>query len=162
MEDDTLSKKDYFSKDELKVLNNVVLIEGPNDSGKSILLNCIALACYGLKFGETDNKKVNEELYPKLEWLANTDHTYSNIEFDLEITNDGEDEKLKLSSKKILSSKQIDVYLNDTPITFETFKSLFNLIYDIPSNPTKRLTELLNESMSRLGDIHSTILQFDE
>ena len=63
IEDDGIEKKKIPNNPDLETLENIVFIEGPNDCGKSTLLNVIALSFYGKKFSRkyksTMSAKIN-------------------------------------------------------------------------------------------------------
>lgn len=125
-----------------KKLPNLVYIEGPNSSGKSTLLNIIALGFYGNK-----SKKINTTLINRIKSLIDSDH--QQISFNFVINS--------LDKKVILRSLKNDLNLNEIileesingskfrTLSFERFESKYNLIYDIPNNPTERLYDLLDE-----------------
>jgi len=123
-------------------LSNMVLIEGPNSSGKSTLLNIIALGLFGTK-----NPRINPTLQSKMHSLLDPNH--QKLRFSFQIAS--ENEKLILKSEKAdLEGNEITVKESTDgkayrPLSFESFEKKYNLIYDIPSNPTERLPELLKE-----------------
>ena len=129
-----------------KELADIVYIKGPNSSGKSTLLNFIALGFYGLKLRE---QELNSALREKLENLINSSH--QKIKFNIEIENKSLSTKI-ISKKPDLNSKNFNVKLiqnrKEKPLTQEMFQKEFKLIYDIPNNPLKRLQELLIEIKS--------------
>lgn len=121
-------------------LENITYIEGPNSSGKSTLLNIIALGFYGEK-----KDSLNVALKDKLRGLVNSHH--QNLTFSLEISN--KDGSLKLISEKTNPNKpdiivrEISKEKGERKISRETFEREYNLIYDIPDNPTERLNQLI-------------------
>ena len=124
-------------------LSDVVYIEGPNDSGKSTLLNMIALGFFGLKLKEDE---ISPALREKLENLYRSKH--QEIIFNIEIQNKSLSttlisEKLNFKNKDFVVKKI--VHKKEYPISPEQFKKEYKLIYDIPINPLRRLPELLNE-----------------
>lgn len=139
-----------------KEIKNLVLIEGPNSSGKSTLLNMIALSFYGNK----DNN-VSQSLKEKMLSLLDTSHQKVNfkINIDNEITND------QILIEKNADSNDITIYdsksKNKTPISENTINSNFKLIYDIPENPFKRLNELLSDLKNEHIMLTSKIRQLE-
>lgn len=136
------NKKQVFVPDKIPPeLPNLVYIEGPNSSGKSTLLNIIALSMYGNK-----SKKINDILKKKMSSLL--DSEYQDLAFIVKIEN--KDMSLKIVSRKEKGSKEINVYESvngegEKPLSPEKFEDKYNLIYDIPNNPTERLRELTRE-----------------
>lgn len=124
-------------------LNNMVLIEGKNSSGKSTLLNIIAMGLFGTK-----STKINPALQGKMNSLLNSNH--QKLKFSLRITSENdaiilESEKADLEENDLIVKESIDGGKKFNPIIFEKFDKKYNLIYDIPNNPTERLPELLKE-----------------
>ncbi|MGC9777786.1 MAG: AAA family ATPase [Candidatus Heimdallarchaeota archaeon] len=142
-----------------KQMPNLVYIEGPNSSGKSTLLNIIALGLYGLK---KDN--MAPALKHKLKSLI--DESYQELTFDINIRN--KDGSLIIKSVKKDANKPFIVHeiINGKKKTlpYDRFTREYNLIYDIPENPTDRLNqltlsikELQNEKHNRLRLLRSRI-----
>ncbi len=132
-------------------LPNIALIEGPNSSGKSFLLNILALSMYGL-----ENKKINPALLNKMNALM--DSQYQKLSFEVNITN--KNDNLRIISKK-KNPEMPEIFLfesrngeKEKPLSSENFKNKYNLIYDIPDRPTdklKQLTEEIREEQQRYG-----------
>jgi len=123
-------------------LPNLVYIEGPNSSGKSTLLNIIALGLFGMK-----SNRINPVLIGKIGSLLNSD--YQQLKFSIQITSESENlilraEKPDLNRTEIIVKESTDGQTYK-PLSFENFERKYNLIYDIPSNPAKRLPDLLIE-----------------
>jgi exonuclease SbcC len=120
----------------------VVCIEGPNSSGKSTLLNIIALGLFGTK-----SSRINPILQSKMHSLLDSSH--QKLKFSFEIISG--DKNLSLKSEKAdLDGTEIVVKESTggkpyKPLSFENFEKGYNLVYDIPNNPTERLSELLKE-----------------
>jgi len=123
-------------------LKNVIVIEGPNSSGKSTLLNIIALGLLGTK-----SSRINPTLQSKMSSLLDLNH--QKIKFSFQITLDHEklilkSEKNDIDGTEFIVKESIDGKTFH-PLSFESFEKKYNLIYDIPNNPTERLPELLKE-----------------
>jgi len=120
-------------------LKNITYIEGPNSSGKSTLLNILALGFYGLK-----NKKMNPALHDKLNSLISSSH--QKLKFCVKITN--KDGSISLIAEKPDIDKS-DIVIKEISdkgkksFSRETFEKKYNLIYDIPDNPTERLSQMI-------------------
>ncbi len=122
-------------------LNNLIYIEGPNSSGKSTLLHILALSLYGLK-----NKKTHPALYKKMNNLINAKH--QKLKYKVKITS--ADNSLEIVSEKAdLEKPEIIVREisngKKSILSPELFERKYNLIYDIPDNPTERLNQLTHE-----------------
>lgn len=123
-------------------LANVVVIEGPNSTGKSTLLNIIALGLFGMK-----SSRINFILKSKLDSLLDLNH--QRITFSFKIVSKNEkitlkSEKADINGNEIIVEESVDGK-KFKPLSFENFQRKYNLIYDIPNNPTERLPELLEE-----------------
>jgi exonuclease SbcC len=124
-----------------KQLENLAYIEGPNSCGKSTLLNILALGFHGLK-----KEHINPALRNKMNDLLNSNH--QRLKFSFQITD--KDGKLLLSSSKnSFDQKEIVVkeYVDgrENTLVADAFHRKYNLIYDIPDNPTDRLNQLVYE-----------------
>lgn len=142
--DQVETKITYSIYDKLCAIDNICLIEGPNNTGKSTLLHIIAMSLYALELGKG---KIPKELLSKIEWLSNST-SKTHIQFELSMSIDN----LEFKAKKLLNSKQIERTINNNPIVFEDFKNQFDLIYDIPTNPITRLDEILRSTKSIISD----------
>ena len=122
-------------------LPNLVNIEAQNSSGKSTLLNLIALGFFGNK-----NKKLHPSLLKKINSLMDSNH--QSVIFQIKVTN--VDSTLEIISEKKDADK-IDIVVHEISdgkrilLTPESFDKKYNLIYDIPDNPTERLSKLTYE-----------------
>ncbi len=131
-------KRQFRPNPVLQNLPNLAYIEGPNSSGKSTLLHILALSCHGLK-----NKRIKKSLQEKMENLINSEH--QEIKFKITITN--KDAQTEFTAeKKNFKDKEIVLRNNmNQIISYNDFERDYNLIYDIPEDPTKRLKELTHE-----------------
>jgi len=125
-----------------KQLGNAVIIEGPNSIGKSTLLNIIALGFHGAR-----NSRINPKLQSKMNAL--TDSDYQKLKFSFQITSENNDLTVKCekpnSDRDEIIVKEGSAGNELKVISPENLERKYNLIYDIPDNPTERLNELLKE-----------------
>jgi DNA repair protein SbcC/Rad50 len=131
--------------------DNLVLVEGPNASGKSTLLNIIALGLFGMK-----NKEIPKSLHMKMASLLNTD--YNKLTFSMKITNHDGSLTL-LSEKNDPNNNEIKLYEiiqgQKKSLGPDLFERRYNLIYDIPIDPTNRLvylTHVIRDTQVRYGN----------
>lgn len=144
--------KQIFKPTIPRILPNVALIEGPNSSGKSFLLNILALSMYGL-----ENEKINSALRNKMKALM--DSQYQQLIFEVNIANENENIRI-ISKKKKPEMPEIFLFESrngkkEKPLSYENFKNKYNLIYDIPDRPTEKLnqlTEEIREEQQRYGN----------
>jgi exonuclease SbcC len=135
-------------------------VQGPNSSGKSTLLNLLALAFFGLNLS---NEDLNPDLKERIEALINSNH--QNVKFKIEVENDllgvkFVSEKKKLDSESIVV-RQIKDGIN-IPINADAFKREYKLIYDIPNDPLGRLPLLLYTLRDQQKDIGADIANYRE
>lgn len=121
-------------------LPNLVYIEAPNSSGKSTLLNILALGFHGLK-----RSNLNDALKNRMKALVDSSH--QKLTFRIQVTNEGG--SLELTSARDAPDGEIIVRETfngkTTLLTPEAFHRKYNLIYDVPDNPTERLNQLVFE-----------------
>ena len=136
-----------------KKIPNIVYIEGPNSSGKSTLLNIVALGLFGLK---------KENMAPALKHKLNSllDDSYQKLTFNIKIQN--KDGSLKvISTKKDPLKPFIVEEIKDgqkpVKLPYDRFAREYNLIYDIPENPIDRLNQLTFSIKEMQSDKHSRL-----
>ena len=152
--DTSKGKISYEIDDRLRYLEDISLIEAPNDFGKSTLLHCIALGCFGDK--DTIRKSIEDPgLLDKIDMLYKGSHT--DVEF--EITFNAHD--TEFTARKRLGSPQISRILNGNPLTYEEFKNKFNIIYQIPSDPVNRLNGIIKDVTNGVNDISNSLAIHD-
>ncbi len=148
----------YIPKDIPNELPILAYVQGPNSTGKSTLLNILALSFFGQNLPE---EELNPELRNRIQTLINSDHQA--IKFKIEIDNKKLGVKL-ISEKFDLEKKQIilkDVTMNgETFISEDSFKREYKLIYDIPNNPLERLPLLLHALKNQQKDVSIDIERF--
>lgn len=145
----------YEIQNDLRFLDNLSLIEAPNDFGKSTLLHCIALSCYGDNPYFQDRIK-DSGLLDKMNMLYNNPRV--KLEFDITIEAHGK----HFNAKKSLNSKQITRTLDGNPTSFEFFKEKFDIIYQIPSNPVHRLKGIIKDVTKSVNDYTDIIKGHDD
>lgn len=138
-----------------KSLDNLVYIKAANSSGKSTFLNILAIGLYGLK-----NPNIDPSLLKKMNGLVDSSH--QTLEARILIQNrKGQPELVstihdgKYEVKKIENGKE-------KLILPDRFEREYNLIYDIPQNPTERLNELTQEIENYQRNLGSEVLDFSK
>ena len=161
LERDEADEVKRFKPDKIPTaLPNIVYIEAPNSSGKSTLLNILALGFHGLK---KDN--LNDALKNRMNALVSSSH--QKLTFSIQVINEGS--SLELTSER--DSPDGEIIVRETLdgktnlLTPEAFHRKYNLIYDVPDNPTERLNQLVYEIRdiqkmygNRLGTFRNYIL----
>ena len=112
---------------------NIMIIEGPNSSGKSTLMNLIAIGAYG-----EDDESLSQSMRSNLHEL--TGSSYRDISFDIIIKDPKTGHELQFIRK---SGSNENLVLEDgEPLDKQQFRQRYNLIYDIPEDPTARLKDI--------------------
>ncbi len=126
-----------------KKLPNLVLIEAPNSSGKSTLLNILAVGFFGLK----NSEGIVDSLVDDMKNLVLSEH--QKIWFKLKIE---EGNGISLISEKkidgnpiVYKAKKSNKKEKMVPTAPETFNREYRLIYDIPDKPRERLKDILKD-----------------
>lgn len=127
---------------------NVSNLKGSSSTGKSTLMNLIALAFWGY-----DDQKIQQSLRNRVKYIY--ENPKIQLDFDIEmIANNGMIIKSHVIKKNnddgTKSIMEIKARIcepggTERPIFKEEFRQKFSLIYDIPDNPTKRIDESLKE-----------------
>jgi len=136
-------------------LKNIFKIRGPNSSGKSTLMNIIAMAAHG-----NSNTNLPESIKTRIRDLNSAE--YKELEFTIEMEDPVTKTRLKATKKKGI---EIDVRESIDGkdfkiVTADAFVQKYNLIYDLPENPIGRLKELTNEIKSLQNEHSSNIEGF--
>jgi len=136
-------------------LPNVVCIQAKNSTGKSTLLNIIALAFFGQKLPKDE---LNQDLRNRLDILMDSNH--QKLKFKIEVENEILGTKFVSQKEKFESPdivlRKITAHSN-SPITADSFRREYKLIYDIPDDPLERLPKLLNNLKETQKDVVSEI-----
>jgi exonuclease SbcC len=135
----------YETIPDFKALENISLIEAPNDSGKSTLLHCLAISCYGEQTQYIKDKITDPGLLEKIDWLINPSLT--NVAFDITIEAHG----TIFSAKKEINRQDIERFIDGNRATFEDFKEKFNIVYQIPSDPVRRLKDIIADVKNNIN-----------
>jgi len=149
------NKIEKFSPpDEIKEIpSTIAILEAPNASGKSTLLNILAI---GLNGHRIDPKKCNisDSIRERIKDLL--DSPNHELTFDFSIKN-GNDSLEIVSGKKDPSIKDIITYEisggKKTNLTDVNFPDKYFFIYDIPENPLKRLPYLIQQIKSQQASL---------
>ena len=124
----------YYPADKIRNINgNIMMIEGGNSSGKTTLMNLIAIGMFG-----EDDESLSKSMRSNL--LELTESDYRSISYDINITDPVTNNELELVRKE--GSSDLIVLENGQRITKQQFRHRYNLIYDIPENPTARLKNI--------------------
>ena len=122
-------------------LQNVSVISAPNSSGKSTLMNLIALSLFG---DNSENDAVNPSLRERIKSLLN--HEIQEVTFSIKITDESSKNGLIITKEKFETNEMIRKELiegKEQYISSEVFFKKYQLIYDIPDAPLKRLNNLI-------------------
>ena len=146
-------KRDEGDKEEeykcpIPALSDLAYIEGPNSSGKSTILNVIALAMQGAH----KSSRVKDDIRQEISKLIMSEH--QTIEFNVMIESKGAGIRLIGSMEP---GKPIKTYERiggkDVLLQPQAFFEKYNLIYEIPSNPLKKLDNML-DTLYRLSVLY--------
>jgi|GEM_PF-5080522 Dynein, heavy chain len=129
-------------------IKNIAKFKGRNSSGKTTLLNFIAISAYGL-----DNRvDMIHELRQKIGYLYNSED--SDFEFEMSVDNVHTNTKLKFFISKNENGRNKSIRVEESigglpfeKIDKERFLKKYRLIYDMPYRPMKRIQELARETV---------------
>lgn len=159
------SKIIHYTPNFKTTITNVAKLKGHNSSGKTTLMDMIALSLYG-----RDSPDVIQKLQDKLEYLEKSNT--SEFEFKLKANNGQKYLKISTSKKGYFDGnpswetniEESDDGVNYTSLLKESFKRKYRLIYDMPDRPMERIQELvseaereLNENIYKLQDIRGPL-----
>jgi len=119
--------------------HNIFIARGDNDKGKSTMLQMVALGLYGEK-----SEDIDDTLKDKM--LRLTSEEIDKCEFEFTIV--GKDGRIKLNSK--LKEGRITTSVNDKIRPRTYIEDNFKVIYDVPGEPTRKLTSALRSVEDKL------------
>lgn len=136
--------------------NNIFLVKGKNDQGKTTVLNMIALGLYGLDSSDIDNK-----LKTKMRYLNSKE--LDECKFGYKIVS----EPNNLEFKSIFENNEIHTYYNGKEVGKDSIEEKIKILYDTPADdPTKKLDSAiygiknnLNDYITYLDRYHSNVQQ---
>ncbi len=140
---------------------NVADLNGNSSTGKSTLMNLIALAFYG-----SDDPTLSAALRNRVKYLDENQKV--TLDFKVEMST-SEGNRLKSHVVKKLDGNghmlpteitayEIDASGNERRIFKEGFRKKYRLIYDIPDDPTKRLLHSIEEIQKAQKDYTDRII----
>lgn len=122
--------------------NNIFIIKGRNDQGKSTIMQIVALGLNGL-----ESKDIDNTLKEKMKRLISGD---AKCDYDFIIVSNDEKTSLEIHRKDGQSIVKVNSKIKNTTYVDENFKILF----DVPDDPTKKL-------ISSLRSIENNLLQYE-
>lgn len=131
--------------------NNIFLLRGRNDLGKSTAMQVVALGLFGLNL---DDKDIRSEIKAKMRRLISEDTEEFNFKFIIE----SQDKENKIEST--LPDKNIEnlnVTINGRPLNKTEFLDHYKLIFDIPDEVTKKLIDSLSTVKTQIADYISMV-----
>lgn len=149
------NKIENFTPDPLlkDISSNIIVLEAPNASGKSTLLNILAIGLFGNRLDKS-KCHISESLLERMNDLLNSSNHELTFSFTINSPNDN---KKVISSKVNPKTKDIEVYEIEnekrTILTDITFPKKYYLIYDIPENPLQRLPHLIQQMKAQQTNI---------
>lgn len=150
--------QEFLPNEALKIIPDIAYIKGPNSSGKSTLLNILALSFYGL---ELSSIEIPNQLKNRIEGLLETDH--QQLTFSVRVENEITKDHLVIE-KSNPYTREVFLYKivsgEKKPLSPDSFKREFRLLYDIPIDPLERLPGLLNEVRSTQFKVGNRIYDF--
>jgi len=138
----------------IEELSDISLIKGPNGSGKSTILNLLAYILFG------STMEIQEELLEKIDKLY-ANNRIQQFKCDIKIEN--KINKLVIEAHKSkFDTNDIKVLVNGEIYNEARFKNQFNIIYDIPDQPTKRIKKVIEDIKKRQSIYKSDVINFKE
>lgn len=143
LRDEGDEQKEYGPKEIPKELNNITYIEAPNSSGKSTLLNILAISFFAHRL---ESGEIADSLRNKIKNLLESDH--QSLVFKILISDSNNNPIIKVE-KNDYNSTDIEFQQYEDgifkPMSFDRFKRKYKLIYDIPEKPTERINNILHD-----------------
>ncbi len=131
---------------------NIFIVKGNNDLGKSTMMQIIALGLYGLHSDD-----ISENIKSKMKRLLSDDTQIFDFEFKISNLNKNININSSLQGANINNLK---VSVNDKHSTPTGFSDNFKLIFDIPDEVTKKLSTSLYSIKSVINDYYTMVTSY--
>jgi len=130
---------------------NIFIAKGPNDKGKSTMMQIIAYGLYGLEYED-----ISESLKEKIKRL--TSETTDKFDFEYNIIS--HDNMVNLRSVQKNKDSELQVFVEDKIKSSTYLKDHFKIVYDIPEDPKKKLESSLTSIKDSFQEYKNLIADF--
>ncbi len=131
--------------------NNICMLKGPNDSGKTTALSLIELAFSNFNL----DKLENETMKNKLKSILN------NSDFKMNLTISSFDNTFRIKIKYDNDSKRSEYFINNEPKGYTYFTEKIELLYEVPSEAIKKLDGILYDVYTKLSNYELKMNEYE-
>ncbi len=131
--------------------NNICMLKGPNDSGKTTALSLIELAFSNFNL----DKLENETMKNKLKLILN------NSDFKMNLTISSFDNTFRIKIKYDNDSKRSEYFINNEPKGYTYFTDKIELLYEVPSEAIKKLDGILYDVYTKLSNYELKMNEYE-
>ena len=131
--------------------NNICMLKGPNDSGKTTALSLIELAFSNFNL----DKLENETMKNKLKLILNN----SDFKMNLKISSFNNTFRIKIKYDN--DSKRSEYFINNEPKGYTYFTEKIELLYEVPSEAIKKLDGILYDLYTKLSNYELKMNEYE-
>ena len=131
--------------------DNICILKGPNDSGKTTSLSLIKLAFSNFKLDKIDN----ETMKNKIKLILN------NPDFKMELSISSYNNNFKIKIKYDNRSKIAEYFINDEQVGYTHFTEETEILYEVPSEAVKKLDGILYDINNKLYDYETILIEYE-
>jgi len=122
--------------------NNICILKGPNDSGKTTVLSMIKLALSNFKPDNIDNEIMKE----KSKIILNSP------DFEMNLFISSYDNKFKIEIKYDKKKGYPEYYINNKQEGYTYLSDNLQILYEVPGEPIKKLERIIDDIKNELFD----------
>jgi len=122
--------------------NNICILKGPNDSGKTTVLSMIKLALSNFNPDNIDDEIMKE----KSKIILNSP------DFEMNLFISSYDNKFKIEIKYDKKKGYPEYYINNKPEGYTYLSDNLQILYEVPGEPIKKLERILYDIKNELSD----------
>ena len=131
--------------------NNICILKGPNDSGKTTVLSLIKLAFSNFQLDEIDNETMKNKMRLILD----------NPDFKMNLSVSSYDNTFRIKIEYSNNSKRADYYINDKPVGYTYFSEETELLYEVPGEAIKKLDGILYDIKNKLSEYGTILTEYE-
>ena len=131
--------------------DNICILKGPNDSGKTTTLSLIKFAFSNFKLDKIDNETMKNKIKLILD----------NPDFKMELSISSYNNNFKIKITYDNKSKIAEYFINDKSVGYTRFTEETELLYEVPGEAVKKLDGILYDINNKLSGYETILIEYE-
>ncbi|PYB67465.1 hypothetical protein DMB44_09030 [Thermoplasma sp. Kam2015] len=131
--------------------DNICILKGPNDTGKTTALALIKLAFSNFQLNQIDN----ETMKNKLKLILN------NPDFEMHLLISSYDNSFSIRIDYDNNLNRADYYINNRPTGYTHFIEDIELLYEVPGEAIKKFQGILYDTKNKLTEYEKILIAYE-